>query len=1043
MELNIEVFNKLNFLIDEAKKNKNYELEARFSNKKKILITDEIFNKIFQKLTFSKDNNGYGFNYEMKNILDVILDKSNDSENIRMSINGLDNIKKYWIDQNYDNIEHSFIEKEKIDKIDDDDYNIRYSLSNELPQNNLLEKNMNLLKNNNYDKYYRLKNRYSVKTDDNLFNIDMTVVKSAKGKTFKDSNTLKQTPTHEIEIEFIGKNIETNTEIISRNLLLHCYNILKIIQNNDVIISNKLVSSIRLGYDKLVNNKGISYFIAASPVTIHKENLIKSEEIKNIFERYAVTLKADGFRNFLLVYKSDKESENGKIFLFDNSFNVVDTGLKDTNYTDTLIEGEYVTNNGVKDFWMYDILFNQGNDVRRKHLINAYEDSKNISRLELIDKFLKSSSRTILENFREDNIVKLYKKQYLKSIRNDGSDIFQKVKEIWDKRNFNPFKVDGVIFTPMFEYYPLKGSSWYSLFKWKPPQLNTIDFLIRVSKDDNKNDIKNPYIDSIVRPDGKTETLLKQYKTINLYVGRQKTVYGRNFNKNNNNNSSNNTTNSKKNNFNKIYEKNIPVLFNPFDLDDKNSEVYNLVKIFIEDDEKIYANDPLTGEKEEIYDDIIVEFGYDPSKENGFKWIPYRFRKDKTNLYKNGEEVFGNNEKTANDIFKAINNPVTEEMITTGKIPLLNNKDMSDVKAYYAELDKDTNIGKRERFPYQNFHNHFIKYQQYYLSSPSYIGGFTSGTRGKILDLCCGKGVDINKIKRAKYAEIVGMDIDSKNIKIAQEFYKTIVLSKNIKAFYVRGDSGKLIWPEQACSFTESEKIYTKKFIPTKYYFDTISIQFCFHYFFESEIKFRTMLQNLNDNLKIGGYVVGTCFDGERIYNSIGKESSISGKTFSGETMWKIEKKYSNTKLSFTDKKPNFGKQIDVFVKTIGNVHPEFLVNFSYVDKMMSEYGFTKIMLKPFSDYYDELNNEDKLMDLDEKEIKKDKEAVKNMSIDEKRFSFLSSGFIYKKEKNCSDSLYKKLIELIEKKHKSKKENGVYKVDEDTEHTIEKFEEDQ
>ena len=35
-------------------------------------------------------------------------------------------------------------------------------------------------------------------------------------------------------------------------------------------------------------------------------------------------------------------------------------------------------------------------------------------------------------------------------------------------------------------------------------------------------------------------------------------------------------------------------------------------------------------------------------------------------------------------------------------------------------------------------------------------------------------------------------------------------------------------------------------------------------------------------------------------------------------------------------------------------------------------------------------------------------ESVKKMSAEEKRFSFLSSGFIYKKERNSSDSLIKK-----------------------------------
>ena len=944
----------------------------------------------------------------------MLLDKTNDSESIRMSVNNIDDIKKYWLTSNIENIDVSFIEKEKLDKIDDENYNIRFSLNNELPQNNILEKNKNLLHNTTYQKYYRLKNRYSILTDDNLFSIDMTSVKSGKGVSFKNSNTLKENPTYEIEIEFIGKDVKVDNETVTKNLLLHCYTILKLLQNNDVLIPNTLINSIKNNYNSLVNNRNVSYFIAASPVTIHKENLIKSDEIKNIFTRYAVTLKADGSRNFLFVNKSD-----GRIFLFDNSFNVIDTGLKDTENIDTLIEGEYIE--ASNDFYMYDILFSKGVDVRRKHLINFQKDSKNTSRLELIDLFFKSGSRTISDKFDEKTIINLKKKQYLPSLRNDGTDIFQKVKEIWDTRNFNPFNVDGIIFTPIFEYYPSKGGSWHTLFKWKPPQLNTIDFLIRVLKGDDNKDIKSPYIEIVKRLDGKEETVLKQYKSINLYVGGQKIVYNNSNNRNQ-----------------RGIKKNIPILFNPFGLDGKNSEIYNLAKIFIEDDDKIYANDPLTGEKVEIYDDIIVEFGYDMSKEDGFKWTPIRFRKDKTNLYKSGEDVFGNNEKTARDIFRAINNPVTEEMITTGKIPINQDKDGSNVKADFAELDSG-NIGKKERFPYQNFHNHYIKYQQYYFSSPSYLNQYTSGTHGKLLDLCCGKGVDINKIKRAKYSEIVGMDIDIKNIKIAQEFYKTTVLSRNIKAFYVRGDSSKLIWPEQASGFTETDKLYTKKYIPSKYYFDTVSIQFCFHYFFANEISFRTMLHNLNDNLKIGGFVIGTCFDGRRINEQFNKTDTISGKTFSGETMWKIEKKYSSTKLSFTDKKANFGKQIDVLVKTIGNVHPEFLVNFNYVDKLMQEFGFSKVMLKPFEEYYNELMKGDNIMDLSDKELQKDIEVAKSMSEEEKRFSFLSSGFIYKKEKNSSDLMYKKTIELMEKHAKVKKEEGVYKVDEDTEHILEDY----
>ncbi len=1011
MQLNNNMFQKLVTLIDSSKKNKTYEFESRFWNKNNSLISEDNYTKIFQKLTFSKQNNGLGYKYEMKNILDVILDKdvSGETDNIRMSIIGEDNIKKYWLTSSLDEITPIFIEKEKLDKIDDDNYNIRFSLNNELPQNSLLEKNIDLLKSTDYEKVYRLKNRYTIKTDDNLFIIEMSKTKMGIAKSFRESNTLKERINYEIEIEFVGKDSDLPNETIAKKLLANCYMILKLLQNSNFIMSNNMMNGIKEAYMKLV---GIDRedFIAASPVTIHRDNLFKSDYIKNIYNRYAVTLKADGERYFLFVTHPDS-----RIYLFNNSFKFIDTGYKDESMTDTLIEGEFIENNN--EFYMYDILFFKGTDVRRRHLIDIHRDSKVENRIDLLDKFLKSTSRQVIPPLNESNCIKLYNKKYIQSVRGDGSDIFQKVKELWDARKYNSFHVDGVIFTPKYEYYPMRGGGWYSLFKWKPPELNTIDFLIKTLKDENGRDIKYPHIDVINRLDGKQETVLRQYKSFELYVSGKKTFYQ-----------------NKKN-----MQKSIPVLFNPFGLDEKNSATYNIAKIFIQDDGKVYANDPLTNEIVEIHDDIIVEFGYDDTREEGFKWLPYRFRKDKTNLYKSGKEIFGNGEKTANDIFKAIQSPITEEMITTGKIPVLSEKNKLIQEPYYVRGDNES--GKRERYDYQNFHNHYIKYQLLYFSSPNYTEHDTTTTsyNGKLLDLCCGNGADINKIKRAKYAEVVGIDIDFQNIKDAQERFKSIVIPPP-KAYYVQGDTRKLIWPEQSAAMSEAGKIYMKKYIPTKYMFDTISLQFCFHYFFESEITFRSMLQNINDNLKIGGYVMGTTFDGERIYDALKSTDTISGKNFGGEIMWKIDKKYGTSKFGFTSKKGNFGKQIDVYIKTIGAVHPEYLVNFNYVDKMMEDYGFEKIFIKPFEEFHKELMEGQNLMDLTEKELEKDVEAATKMSNDEKRFSFLSSGFMYKKVKNSPDALMKKLVELMEKEHKVKGTKNVFAVDGETEHIIENIE---
>jgi hypothetical protein len=67
----------------------------------------------------------------------IILNVGNNNyDSIRISINGTDNIKKYWLESNIDNLNATFIEKEKLDKIDNNEYNIKFSLNNELNQNN-------------------------------------------------------------------------------------------------------------------------------------------------------------------------------------------------------------------------------------------------------------------------------------------------------------------------------------------------------------------------------------------------------------------------------------------------------------------------------------------------------------------------------------------------------------------------------------------------------------------------------------------------------------------------------------------------------------------------------------------------------------------------------------------------------------------------------------------------------------------------------------------------------------------------------------------
>jgi hypothetical protein len=94
--------------------------------------------------------------------------------------------------------------------------------------------------------------------------------------------------------------------------------------------------------------------------------------------------------------------------------------------------------------------------------------------------------------------------------------------------------------------------------------------------------------------------------------------------------------------------------------------------------------------------------------------------------------------------------------------------------------------------------------------------------------------------------------------------------------------------------------------------FDTVSCMFSAHYFFKDRVTLDGWLQNISDTLKLGGYFVGCCFDGDAVAMSL--RSLKSGETkegVEGDTLvWSITKKYDEEVLPATDE--GLGKAIDV-----------------------------------------------------------------------------------------------------------------------------------
>ena len=202
------------------------ELEWIFGSHPRNTLSKDEFLRI---LNYLRKNNKL---VRESNSLDIRLQhvtlKKTGLSNIRCSIDGITNIKKYCKTNSIIDIPTiSFIKKQvfkdiknpslKFNSLVNTDYNFRINLKEEI----ILDENdeeVIKMKDNLKDglKYYRYKKRFSFITEDNLFRIDLSAVKSnlwnRKRKSYNlfknliSSNILNGKEIYELEIEYIGYN---------------------------------------------------------------------------------------------------------------------------------------------------------------------------------------------------------------------------------------------------------------------------------------------------------------------------------------------------------------------------------------------------------------------------------------------------------------------------------------------------------------------------------------------------------------------------------------------------------------------------------------------------------------------------------------------------------------------------------------------------------------------------------------------------------------------------------------------------------------------
>lgn len=896
------------------------------------------------------------------------------------------------------------------------------------------------------DKTFRYKKRYSFVSDDNRFMFDFSIVKSSMSetirgksynkrkdeikdymykyviapeyitdkkswfeglkdsdivelmgkkksimipkKTMKASNVLTNNETYEIEIEYIGnkKISNDNNKRILNDFIKYVGFYIQTLQNNIFIISE---SERKLVRDKYKILMGDYFFKGPQSVTLETKHILEKnyEDYKNIVsirKGYTVTDKADGERNLLIVL------DDGKCYLMNRKNDIKSLNCSLPDHTNSIFDGEYILKDKDKKniclFMVFDIYIHKNEDLRERILSRSSkeiaENKIKESRLERLNTIFSSLDIKKPENnpleilkkkfyygdneeynieinrriedlqmkldlVNDDEVQTNEIKESIKMLKND-TKIFDECEKVYKKDYI--YHIDGLIFTPVSlkvgqDYVGGKvnfNGRWKSLFKWKPIEENSIDFLVKIKKDSN-----DPNKDEIINiPNGDSVITCK---VLQLMVGYDPNIH------------------TKYNSFRVMNENLIfkdsysPALFEPTNPFKKDIHI-----CYVE-----FKNGLLKCEDGSIIqDNSIVEFSY--NKSGYSNWFPMRVR----------ETNKPNDFMTAINVWKTINNPVTNDNILTG------NNIICDDNVYYQKNEKRVDSLTK---PLADFHS-YIKKKIITENSPD---------GGSLLDLACGKGGDLNHFLDTKLESVIGIDCSRDNLEsingscnrvLSSLLSNTNELLDNI--MYICGDCSKNIKDGSAANdqlskyyldivYGNIEKSSITNPKLSKFYelgkqgFNIVSVQFAMHYFFESESILSQFLNNISESLIEGGKFIGTCLDGNKV-NKLLKSKKILSK-YDGDTLlWKIIKKYNDSQYSNSF----CSNKIDIYFNSIGQTTSEYLVNFDYFINECKKYKLELIEVKSFEDLYNKDINYG---------------SANNLTPDLMSYSFLNNYFIFQK----------------------------------------------
>lgn len=789
---------------------------------------------------------------------------------------------------------------------------------------------------------------------------------------------------------------------------------LQVIQNDAYLLSATQTTDIIDGYNRIVNtvrdvprnrhgseDNQSSLLLTPKPVTLERMHLLepsKNYGVTSILRGYAVTEKADGERVLFYVHT------DGFAYIINNTWDIRATGLHATSSKmhSTIIDGEYIVASKRKDkssndlFVAFDIYFMNGENLMKLPLVHPTNSNRMKHLTEVFNEDLWEALDTChLEIRVKDHIAA------------EGNDMFDACRDILSGVRDLPYDIDGLVFTPVdlpvFGYYPGRfvklndNVRWNRVFKWKPSEQNTIDFLVEVDGKTKRDPITKEVYGTAKLFTGYNAT---QWEPISVDRGLR-IRYDKKYRE------------ERRKLYGETYR---AKAFVPITQYEKGVEEAHI---------KMTQRKMLTTEGEVIQNHSIVEFAYnnDPELPVSRRWVPLRVREDKTRIF----QKTGKLSKTANDlsvamsIWRTIHLPVTTSMITgVTKACLADAPEDIEEKllgvddTYYArEIPRQHMLSVHML----NFHNHGIKRMLYNVSP----------RREALLELACGMAGDLPRWRDGKYHSVLGVDLARDNIthpkegsyaRAEKQYYVIRENEHSVdrvevhpKFVFVIGNCAKPLHDGSAADGLDEESKKVLRFVyqpsavpPAPYYrriaglaangFDVVSCQFAIHYFFENRDTLNGFLANVSNNLRPGGIFIATFMDGDKVHAMLedAPNGIVEGKK-GDVTVWALIKKYH---AYLMDGEEPFKKTVRVFLENTNQLISEFLVHMPLLTQYALAHNLVLDDTGMFSDTFAKLVKD---MPKNPNQYSSLQRAIAELQKDhvQTQFSFLNRWVVFKK----------------------------------------------